>query len=244
MDGPIDSISCISSTKDEWNIRIICLWSVSSEKSFSKIPFSLEMVFMDTADVFGVLTGIGSEREIVKEGKNSKMIVVELSVLGKITSDTLLIEKFKLASVCKSSSFGDPSVSFLKSHSADLTGKLVPSKDLLDQLTQVSGDKDSCSGDNCLTPSKRSPNDVVDLDANIDAANNSFGLNSSESSGIVSGGGSSGQGVTQLYGMDREARVLRYKEKRKNRKFEKTIRYASRKAYAETRSRIKGQVAK
>ncbi|GKF27515.1 zinc finger protein CONSTANS-LIKE 4-like protein, partial [Tanacetum coccineum] len=40
---------------------------------------------------------------------------------------------------------------------------------------------------------------------------------------------------TPLMGLDREARVLRYKEKRKNRKFEKTIRYASRKAYAETR---------
>ena len=45
-------------------------------------------------------------------------------------------------------------------------------------------------------------------------------------------------------GMNREARVLRYREKRKNRKFEKTIRYASRKAYAETRPRIKGRFAK
>jgi len=45
-------------------------------------------------------------------------------------------------------------------------------------------------------------------------------------------------------GSDREARVLRYREKRKNRKFEKTIRYASRKAYAETRPRIKGRFAK
>ncbi|XP_071737300.1 zinc finger protein CONSTANS-LIKE 3-like [Rutidosis leptorrhynchoides] len=49
---------------------------------------------------------------------------------------------------------------------------------------------------------------------------------------------------TPLVGSDREARVLRYKEKRKNRKFEKTIRYASRKAYAETRPRIKGRFAK
>ncbi|GER39747.1 zinc finger protein CONSTANS [Striga asiatica] len=45
-------------------------------------------------------------------------------------------------------------------------------------------------------------------------------------------------------GQDRDARVLRYREKRKNRKFEKTIRYASRKAYAETRPRIKGRFAK
>ncbi|PKA49439.1 Zinc finger protein CONSTANS-LIKE 5 [Apostasia shenzhenica] len=42
----------------------------------------------------------------------------------------------------------------------------------------------------------------------------------------------------------REARVMRYREKRKNRRFEKTIRYASRKAYAETRPRIKGRFAK
>lgn len=50
--------------------------------------------------------------------------------------------------------------------------------------------------------------------------------------------------VTQMEPMAREARVLRYKEKRKNRKFEKTIRYASRKAYAESRPRIKGRFAK
>lgn len=44
--------------------------------------------------------------------------------------------------------------------------------------------------------------------------------------------------------IDREARLMRYREKRKNRRFEKTIRYASRKAYAETRPRIKGRFAK
>lgn len=44
--------------------------------------------------------------------------------------------------------------------------------------------------------------------------------------------------------LGRAARVLRYKEKRKNRKFEKTIRYASRKAYAESRPRIKGRFVK
>lgn len=48
----------------------------------------------------------------------------------------------------------------------------------------------------------------------------------------------------QLAPLDREARVLRYREKKKTRKFEKTIRYASRKAYAETRPRIKGRFAK
>lgn len=44
--------------------------------------------------------------------------------------------------------------------------------------------------------------------------------------------------------MDREAKVLRYKEKKKTRKFEKKIRYVSRKAYAENRPRIKGRFAK
>lgn len=52
------------------------------------------------------------------------------------------------------------------------------------------------------------------------------------------------QAPTMLSPMDREARVLRYREKKKKRKFEKTIRYASRKAYAETRPRIKGRFAK
>ncbi|XP_020264439.1 zinc finger protein CONSTANS-LIKE 2 isoform X2 [Asparagus officinalis] len=49
---------------------------------------------------------------------------------------------------------------------------------------------------------------------------------------------------TQFSTVDREARVLRYREKKKMRKFEKTIRYASRKAYAEARPRIKGRFAK
>ncbi|CAM0883608.1 unnamed protein product [Alopecurus aequalis] len=43
---------------------------------------------------------------------------------------------------------------------------------------------------------------------------------------------------------DRQERVRRYREKRKNRKFQKTIRYASRKAYAEARPRIKGRFVK
>ncbi|KAE8777111.1 CONSTANS-like protein CO8 [Hordeum vulgare] len=43
---------------------------------------------------------------------------------------------------------------------------------------------------------------------------------------------------------DRAARVMRYREKRKNRKFHKTIRYASRKAYAEARPRVKGRFVK
>ncbi|XP_004501398.1 zinc finger protein CONSTANS-LIKE 4-like [Cicer arietinum] len=51
-------------------------------------------------------------------------------------------------------------------------------------------------------------------------------------------------GYGKAVAADREARVLRYREKRKNRRFEKTIRYASRKAYAETRPRIKGRFAK
>lgn len=44
--------------------------------------------------------------------------------------------------------------------------------------------------------------------------------------------------------MNREAKVQRYREKRKTRKFEKTIRYASRQAYAETRPRVRGKFAR
>ena len=51
-------------------------------------------------------------------------------------------------------------------------------------------------------------------------------------------------GVKKLEPKNREARVLRYKERRKNRRFDKTIRYASRKVYAESRPRIKGRFAK
>lgn len=43
--------------------------------------------------------------------------------------------------------------------------------------------------------------------------------------------------------MSRRERVQRYREKRKRRTFEKTIRYQSRKAYAEIRPRIKGRFA-
>ncbi|KAJ9184126.1 hypothetical protein P3X46_007897 [Hevea brasiliensis] len=62
--------------------------------------------------------------------------------------------------------------------------------------------------------------------------------------GVVPDSMESTNQTVQLSAVDREARVLRYREKRKNRKFQKTIRYASRKAYAETRPRIKGRFAK
>ncbi|CAN4079544.1 unnamed protein product [Withania somnifera] len=56
--------------------------------------------------------------------------------------------------------------------------------------------------------------------------------------------GPSIQTPPQLTLMDREARILRYRKKKKNRKFEKTIRYASRKVNAETKRRIKGRFVK
>ncbi|XAR71467.1 hypothetical protein NMG60_11028741 [Bertholletia excelsa] len=70
--------------------------------------------------------------------------------------------------------------------------------------------------------------------ADVSTATYGHGRNASDSTG----------NINPVAGIDREARVLRYREKRKNRKFEKTIRYASRKAYAETRPRIKGRFAK
>lgn len=53
-----------------------------------------------------------------------------------------------------------------------------------------------------------------------------------------------GGAAAAALGMSREARLMRYREKRSSRRFEKTIRYASRKAYAETRPRVKGRFAK
>nr|AGW42832.1 CCT protein [Zea mays]AGW42853.1 CCT protein [Zea mays]AGW42859.1 CCT protein [Zea mays]AGW42890.1 CCT protein [Zea mays] len=43
---------------------------------------------------------------------------------------------------------------------------------------------------------------------------------------------------------EREVKLMRYKEKRMRRCFEKQIRYASRKAYAQVRPRVKGRFAK
>ncbi|KAL5223576.1 hypothetical protein ABZP36_010215 [Zizania latifolia] len=62
--------------------------------------------------------------------------------------------------------------------------------------------------------------------------------------GVVPERGERPLAAAAAMGEDREARLMRYREKRKNRRFEKTIRYASRKAYAETRPRIKGRFAK
>lgn len=50
--------------------------------------------------------------------------------------------------------------------------------------------------------------------------------------------------VNSTGNLSRKERVERYRQKRRNRKFEKTIRYESRKAYAEIRPRIKGRFAK
>lgn len=44
--------------------------------------------------------------------------------------------------------------------------------------------------------------------------------------------------------VEREAKLMRYKEKRKRRCYEKQIRYASRKAYAEMRPRVRGRFTK
>jgi hypothetical protein len=67
---------------------------------------------------------------------------------------------------------------------------------------------------------------------------------SSSEAAVVPDALSAGAAPVACRGKEREARLMRYREKRKNRRFHKTIRYASRKAYAETRPRIKGRFAK
>ncbi|MEW5301396.1 MAG: hypothetical protein WDW36_004257 [Sanguina aurantia] len=50
--------------------------------------------------------------------------------------------------------------------------------------------------------------------------------------------------TSQQAAINRVLCLKRYREKRRTRRFEKTIRYASRKAYAEVRPRVKGRFAK
>ncbi|KAJ4967883.1 hypothetical protein NE237_014584 [Protea cynaroides] len=51
-------------------------------------------------------------------------------------------------------------------------------------------------------------------------------------------------GPRELTGQERDSMISRYKEKRKTRRFDKHIRYESRKARAESRTRIRGRFAK
>ncbi|XP_078433871.1 zinc finger protein CONSTANS-LIKE 13-like isoform X2 [Wolffia australiana] len=48
----------------------------------------------------------------------------------------------------------------------------------------------------------------------------------------------------ELLAMNRDSAMIRYREKRKNRSYEKRIRYESRKARADTRKRVKGRFVK
>ncbi|KAJ6674888.1 ZINC FINGER PROTEIN CONSTANS-LIKE 10 [Salix viminalis] len=51
-------------------------------------------------------------------------------------------------------------------------------------------------------------------------------------------------GTHELSSQDRDSAISRYKEKRQTRRYDKRIRYESRKVRAETRTRIKGRFAK
>jgi hypothetical protein len=83
-----------------------------------------------------------------------------------------------------------------------------------------------------------------DNSSTVQDVSSSYLRRSESSVDLFSSAAAAGHMSPQFMAMDREARVHRYREKRKMRRFEKTIRYASRKAYAETRPRIKGRFAK
>nr|AER41582.1 CCT+motif+family+protein [Oryza brachyantha] len=61
---------------------------------------------------------------------------------------------------------------------------------------------------------------------------------------IANGGESLNPNMVVGATVEREAKLMRYKEKRKKRCYEKQIRYASRKAYAQMRPRVRGRFAK
>jgi hypothetical protein len=50
--------------------------------------------------------------------------------------------------------------------------------------------------------------------------------------------------ASKLPPMSRQDRILRYFEKKKARKYEKKIKYSTRKTYAQTRPRIRGRFAR
>lgn len=129
-----------------------------------------------------------------------------------------------------SSSFSYPTQSLSQSvSSSSLDAGVVPDGNSLSDIPYLFGRNTSSNGsepgDISYSFGPKASNKVSETDVPVSATPAS-------------------QPATQLCGLDREARVLRYREKRKNRKFQKTIRYASRKAYAETRPRIKGRFAK
>ncbi|URE36695.1 Zinc finger protein CONSTANS-LIKE [Musa troglodytarum] len=127
----------------------------------------------------------------------------------------------------------------------------------MDSVVPVNGKAAGVDGGAPPLPSFLPPDAGVEIDFSPSKPSYStFSMSHSVSSseaGVVPDGSGATADVTNPHGgvpekaaarMDREARVMRYREKRKSRRFEKTIRYASRKAYAETRPRIKGRFAK
>ncbi|KAG6501857.1 transcription factor GHD7-like [Zingiber officinale] len=100
--------------------------------------------------------------------------------------------------------------------------------------------------DVCLSSSAR-PLETIPAVSMATASSATFmsfleSLNDKEKAVGDDGGMKVGQGDELT--VEREAKIMRYKEKREKRRYEKQIRYASRKAYAEKRPRVKGRFAK
>ncbi|KAM0963803.1 hypothetical protein ACFX1T_022781 [Malus domestica] len=147
-----------------------------------------------------------------------------------------------------SSSFSYPTQSLSQSvSSSSLDVGVVPDQNSLSDISYTFG-RTTCNGvsepgDVSYSFGQKASNNVSEPGDISYPFGRKASKNVSEPGARVSATPAS-QPATQLCGLNREARVLRYREKRKNRKFQKTIRYASRKAYAETRPRIKGRFAK
>lgn len=91
--------------------------------------------------------------------------------------------------------------------------------------------------DGCMDMNSGGPKPLYGGDAATPSAEESAALETTEH-----GGGWAAPLVARA--VDREARVMRYREKRRTRRFDKIVRYASRKAYAESRPRVKGRFVK
>ncbi|KAL6552139.1 hypothetical protein OROGR_008293 [Orobanche gracilis] len=101
----VDDVSVVTASKDTWNIvtKGIRLW-VSPSFSGGKLPFSMELVLMDskgckihasvrrtlvyrfkpliTEDIIGILTGSSGEQEFEKDGKVQKRVTIEFDQDG------------------------------------------------------------------------------------------------------------------------------------------------------------------
>ncbi|KAM0941276.1 putative response regulator and transcription factor RR-A-type family [Dioscorea sansibarensis] len=98
----------------------------------------------------------------------------------------------------------------------------------------ISGSNHGSNGQNGSSTAAKDGGVNMDSDNGIAGKSGIYGASGS-------GGGGSGEGVDQNHFTHREAAMNKFRQKRKERNFEKKVRYQSRKRLAEQRPRLRGQ---